>query len=72
MKATAGARAVVGDGMVAEGCVREAGRPVGYVGTVFMRPWRRRRAGRTGVRAPIVALKGRNGPGAKGRRKVEA
>ena len=24
-----------------------------------------------GVRAPIIAMKGRNGPGAKGRRKVE-
>jgi len=27
--------------------------------------------GRAGDRAPIVARKGRNGPGAKGRRKVE-
>lgn len=38
--------------------------------TVFMDHWSRR-AGRAGVRAPIVARKARNGGGAKGRRKVD-
>ena len=34
--------------------------------TVFMLPVRSRRAERTGVRAPVVAMKSRNGDGAKG------
>jgi RNA-directed DNA polymerase len=34
--------------------------------TVFMSPWRDRRADRAGVRASIVAMKSRNGDGVKG------
>jgi len=38
---------------------------------VFMLLVENRRAGPAGVRASIVAVKSRNGEGAKGRRKVE-
>jgi len=66
-----GARTVIGDGTT---------RTVEYMnqrdlavhGAVFMVATATRGAARPGVRAAIVALKRRNGRGAKGRRKVDA
>ena len=61
-----------------EGQTREAGRPGWQEGRCsYAYSWRRcagrgrRRAGHSGVRASIVALKPGNAGGAKGRRKVD-
>jgi hypothetical protein len=63
-------REVVGDGMVRKVvCVKQgdlSGRR-----TVFMN-WKVPKSRRAGVRALIVAMRRRNGRGAKGGRKVEA
>ncbi len=59
MKAAAGVRRVVGDGMVAKAVYINRGDLSGG-------------ESRAGVRAPIVAPKRGNARGAKGRRKVEA
>jgi hypothetical protein len=55
-----------------DGRAREAGRPVHVGILVFMRAWGAEEPGAgTGVRVAIVAVKRRNGRGAKGRRKVK-
>jgi len=59
VKVTAGGRKVVGGGMVTKAVHMKLGDPCDG-------------ESRTGVRAPIVAEKCRNGHGAKGRREVEA
>ena len=70
MKAVMAARGVGGDGMVRTDVYVKQGGLSGRR-TVFMRQ-EAPKSRRTGVRAPIVVWKRRNGRGAKGGRKVDA